>query len=68
MVKVTNNTRETVNFVTKGNPKNGVPPTDHVEPGQTKAIDVDPESRELKAAVFAGRVSIEKGGAKVDSK
>ena len=57
-VEITNHSRRTLDFIVSGKPRNGVPPTDHVEPGETKVIDLaDPGSAQLYGYVHAGLVS-----------
>ncbi len=50
MPRLTNNTRETVDFVVKGTAKDGVPPTESLAPGETRDIDA------IDNAAFKGRV------------
>ncbi len=57
-MKITNNTRETMSFVLNGKAKDGNPPTDSIEPGETKDLDVDPESAQVKGRIFAGAVTV----------
>jgi hypothetical protein len=57
-MRITNNTRETQNFIIRGKPKDGVPPTGHVPPGETVDLDVDPNDPTLRGAIFAGAVTV----------
>jgi len=58
MTKITNNTRETMSFTVAGNPKDGHPQTDSVEPGETKDLDVDLESAQVKGRILAGAITV----------
>jgi hypothetical protein len=59
-MKITNLHRnDTINFLVKGNPKDGVPPTDSIAPGESKDIDLrDPESAEIKGMIIAGLIRV----------
>lgn len=59
-MKITNISRNnTHNFVLNGTAKDGVPPTGHVEPGQTVDLDIntDIEGAHLRALSNAGEIS-----------
>lgn len=58
MTRMTNTTRRTLNFVVKGPAKNGVPPTDHIEPGETKDLDVDMDSANVRGHILAGTITV----------
>lgn len=61
MLSVTNKLRDrAVDFVVKGEAKDGVPPTESVLPGETKTLNVDPENAYVKAAELAGVITIER--------
>lgn len=53
-MRVTNVTSERQVVIVKGEAKDGNPPTDSVEPGETKTLDVDPENVTFKGLIFAG--------------
>lgn len=57
-MKITNNTRETMSFTLNGKAKDGNSPTDSIEPGETKDLDVDAESAQVKGRIFAGAISV----------
>lgn len=58
-MKVTNNTRETLNFNVKGGKvKDGVPETCHIEPGETADLDIDQDSAAVQGYVAAGAISV----------
>jgi hypothetical protein len=65
-MKITNQHRtDTLNFLVKGNPKDGVPPTDSIGPGETKDIDLrDNESAEVKGMIIAGLIRVPASEAK----
>jgi len=56
-MRLRNDTRETVNVVLKGEAKDGTPPTDSIEPGETKTLAVDADSPWLKALIDTGALS-----------
>jgi hypothetical protein len=56
-MKITNNTRQTLDFVTTGKVKDGVPPTGSVKPGETADIDII-ENAHFKGLVLAGAISV----------
>jgi len=64
MVAITNNTRGPLSFRVQGKAKDGVPPTESVEAGETKDIDVDTESARYKGHVLSGAISVPGGAAK----
>jgi hypothetical protein len=51
MPNLINRTRETVDFIVKGNAKNGVPPTESLASGETRNIDV------IENATYRGRIA-----------
>jgi hypothetical protein len=52
-MRVTNTTNETMNFLKKDyTVKNGQPETVSIAAGETADIDIDPEDRYVKAALF----------------
>lgn len=57
-MKITNNTRETLNFNLKGNAKDGVPPTGSVAPGETEDLDLDPADPQVQGRILAGAISV----------
>jgi hypothetical protein len=40
MPQITNLTTQALDFVVKGEPKDGVPPTESVQPGETRNVDL----------------------------
>lgn len=58
MVKITNNTREVMDFNVPGNPKDGVPHTESLAPGETRDVDVDTESAQFRGRVLAGAITV----------
>jgi hypothetical protein len=56
-MKITNNTRETLDFTLTGKAKDGVPPTGSVAPGETADLDVIEDAR-FQGAVLAGAISV----------
>lgn len=59
-MRIQNNTRETLDFVLKGKPKNGAAHTGSIAPGEIEDLDVDPESAQFKGYIFAGAISVPK--------
>jgi hypothetical protein len=57
MAKITNLTRETLNFVT--GIENGVAITDSIAGGETKDVRVDADDAQFKGRVLAGVISID---------
>lgn len=57
MPKITNNTREVIDFIVKGNAKDGVPPTESLKPGETRDIDAV-DNATYQGRVFAGAVTV----------
>lgn len=57
-MKITNNTTQTLDFIVAGKPKDGVPPTGSVAPGETEDLDVSPDDAKLRGCIFAGAVSV----------
>jgi hypothetical protein len=58
-MKVTNNTNETLDFVVPGGSvKDGVPETCSVGAGQTESLDLDTDSPQVKARIFAGAITV----------
>jgi len=58
MAQITNLTREGLDFVLIGPPKDGVPPTGHVKAGETAELAVDPDSAHIKGMILGGAISI----------
>jgi hypothetical protein len=56
MTEITNNTRETLNFVV--GVKDGQPVTEDVKAGETKDIAVDPEANDVKGRSLAGAITV----------
>jgi len=60
MVQVTNMTSETRDFLKSGGKvTNGVPETESLTAGETGDIDIDLESPQVRAAIFAGAIAVE---------
>ncbi|RAI44706.1 hypothetical protein [Rhodoplanes roseus] len=59
MPRITNHTRQTLDFVIPGKPKDGVPPTASVRPGETADIDVREDDPVLLGRIAAGAVSVD---------
>jgi hypothetical protein len=58
-MQITNRLSVTLDFVVKGEPKDGVPPTESLAPGETRNIDVaDPESGVIRGRVIGGAIEI----------
>lgn len=57
MPRITNNTRGTLDFVIKGPAKDGVPPTDHIDGGETKNIDAV-EDGTYRGYLIGGAISL----------
>jgi hypothetical protein len=67
-MRLTNTTRDqTLDFVVKGEAKDGVPPTESLAPGETRNLAVDPESAAIKGALVAGVITVESGKAAAKS-
>lgn len=58
MPKITNHTRQTLDFVVVGKPKDGVPPTKSIGPGETVDIDVRDNDPVLLGRIAAGAVTL----------
>ena len=59
MPPVTNLTDIVIDFVVKGEPKDGVPPTESVAPGETKNVDfLDEQAGEVVGRVAVGAIRI----------
>lgn len=59
MPQVTNLTQIVIDFVVKGEPKDGVPPTESVQPGETKNVDfLDEQAGEVAGRVAVGAIRI----------
>lgn len=59
MPEVTNLTSQVQDFVVKGEPKDGVPPTESLQPGETRNIDLrDAEDGTVVGKVVAGAIRI----------
>jgi hypothetical protein len=65
---VTNTTRERLTVIVKGEPQNGDAPTDSIEPGETKTVNVDPENPSFKGLLFAGALVEERSARKAAAK
>ena len=65
MAKITNLTRDTMNFVT--GVKDGAALTESLKPGETGDINVDPADAQLQGRLLSGAIAIE-GGAAVPTK
>lgn len=57
MPRLTNNTRENVDFVVNGPAKDGVPPTESLAPGETRDVDAV-DNASLKGRIASGMVTI----------
>lgn len=53
-MRLTNTTRETIDVPVKGEARDGHASTDHILPGETKTVNVDPENATVKGLLFAG--------------
>ena len=49
MQQYLNPTRETIDFIARGPAKDGVPPTESIAPGETRALDIDMDHPSNKA-------------------
>lgn len=58
MTKITNNTRQTLDFVVAGKAKDGVPPTKSIEPGETADLDVDVNRSQFRGRVLSGAITV----------
>jgi|GEM_PF-6967549 len=58
MALINNLTSQGVDLVVRGEAKDGVPPTEHIGPGQTRDLDVDLESKRIKGMVIGGAIDI----------
>jgi len=61
MPKITNNTKRVLNFVTSV--KDGKAITDELKPGETKVVEADMNSAQVKGMLHAGAISLEKRAA-----
>ncbi len=57
MPKITNNTREVMDFIVKGNAKDGVPPTESIKPGESRDIDAV-DNATYQGRVLAGAITV----------
>jgi hypothetical protein len=57
MPRLTNNTRETIDFIVKGAPKDGVPPTESIAPGETRDIEAV-DNATYKGRIAAGAITV----------
>jgi hypothetical protein len=58
MALIKNLTSQGVDLVVRGEAKDGVPPTEHVGPGQTRELDVDISGPRIKGMVVGGLISV----------
>lgn len=56
-MRISNNTRETIDLIVEGKPKDGVPPTKHIAPGATEDLNVVEDAR-FQGLVLAGAISV----------
>jgi hypothetical protein len=57
-MRLTNNTRDTLDFLKKGGKvKDGVPETVSLAAGETDDLEVDPKDPQVVGRIFAGAVS-----------
>ena len=56
MARVTNLSRAGMDFVV--GIKGGEPVTEHIKSGETRDIDIDPESAQVKGRLAAGTISV----------
>ncbi len=61
MPRITNNTREVMDFIVKGAAKNGVPPTESLKPGETRDIDAI-DNTTYQGRVVAGSIAVVASG------
>lgn len=61
MPRLTNNTRETIDFIVKGNAKDGVPLTESLKPGETREIDAI-DNATYQGRVVAGSITVANAG------
>ena len=59
MPRLTNMTRDVLDFIVRGAPKDGVPPTESIAPGETRDID-GVENATYHGRIAAGAVLLEK--------
>lgn len=67
-MRVTNTTRERLTVIAKGEPQNGDAPTDSIEPGETKELNVDADNVSFKGLLFAGALVEERSARKAAAK
>jgi hypothetical protein len=59
MPQITNLTTQALDFVVKGEPKDGVPPTESVQPGETRNVDLlDEQAGDVVGRVVGGAIRI----------
>lgn len=58
MPRLTNHTRETVDFIVKGDAKNGVPPTANLKAGETRDISNVVENATYRGRIASGMISV----------
>lgn len=51
-----NATNERITVLAKGEAQDGIAATDSIEPGETKSLNVDPHSLQMRAQVDAGNL------------
>lgn len=65
-IKVTNMSREPVNFLT--GIKDGEPVTDHLEPNEAKEIELDTDSAHVRGMILAGLITVPKSAERAAAK
>jgi hypothetical protein len=58
MALIKNNTSKGIDFVVHGAATDGVPPTAHIPAGQSRDIDCDTASPQIKGMEIAGAITI----------
>lgn len=58
MPRLTNHTRETIDFIIKGEPTNGVPPTASLKPGETRDIGNIVQNATYRGRIASGMISV----------
>lgn len=58
-MRLTNTTRETIDLIVKGEAKDGVPPTESLAPGETRAIASVVDNAQFRGRVATGVLVIE---------
>jgi hypothetical protein len=61
MPRLTNRTRETIDFIVKGDAKDGVPPTESLAPGETRNINAI-DNATYRGRLASGMVDVETRG------